>query len=575
MSDVPQGRGWVQRLADQFLPLVRESDPESQRILARSMLRAHLYAVLLAVALLAVSAWQRQWWSVYGMVAWLAVQLATPLLAQVISIAWACRLNLATLTVGALVGAMAETPITSNAYGPLLLVPFAAFTWFGRKAGLRWAAGVVTMAVLSRFVSASGVLVLPQPLSTPALMAVRGVCTFVVLIGFAANAQRNFEVLLERARLAVDAKGTFLANISHEIRTPLNGVMGMTEVMLMDEDRPRRKDQLEVIQRSGRHLLKIINELLDLTRAERGELTLEHTAFSLETMLRETLALYQPQAQLRGIELKLSLPLDVPPFVTGDDFRLRQMLGNLINNALKFTERGAVVVRLYRLNQVRWRFEVEDSGIGISNDALGKLFVPFKQADSGTARRFGGTGLGLALVRVLSRQMGGDARARSVMGSGSVFSIDVPLPIATAPEVHVPVAPTPSAIHTELPVLVVDDNPVNLRIAAALLTRAGCVVTQATNGADAIARAQETSFAAIFMDCQMPGIDGWEATRRLRASAQTAAVPIVALTASAMPHDVAACLEAGMNEVLAKPVTYEALKASLARYTPGALRKSA
>lgn len=553
------------RLAVRFLPVHPGFGLEGGRLKARFILLSNIVSGFLSMSLLVVYAACGLWWSFGGVLLYASFSAVVPLLQH-----WGLPLRglfastFSLVLIAVAMAALSERPLTAGVLAWACIIPLTALYFFGLRSGLVWT--IITVATMSLVVWLMPMNLLPSTdVPMPhVFQAVRFLMVLVALLGFAVGSELNSQELLACAKAANEAKSSFLANISHEIRTPLNGVMGMTEVMLLDEQQPERRAQLDVVKRSGKLLLRLIDELLDVTRAERGELTLSAVSFELRRLMTEVHALHAPQAQLRGVTLALDLPDEIPSHVSGDDFRLQQLLGNLVGNALKFTSKGTVTLRLSRLDAERWRFEVQDTGIGISVDALGGLFTPFKQADTTTARRFGGTGLGLALVRMLATNMGGEVRARSQPGVGSVFTVELPLPQREAP------APAPSpprtALTTRMNVLVVDDNAVNLRIASALLSRAGCVVSEATNGQEAVDLAKGHPYAAIFMDCQMPVLDGLAATRQLRANPSTAAVPIIALTASAMADEVSACLDAGMNEVMAKPVTFEAIRASLERY---------
>ncbi|MDP2273878.1 MAG: ATP-binding protein [Archangium sp.] len=552
------------RLAVRFMPVHPGFEAEGGRLKARFILLSNIVSSFLSLALLVVYASCGLWWSFGGVLLYASFSAIVPLLQHLgvpLRGLFASTFSLVLFAVA--MAALSERPLTAGVLAWACIVPLTALYFFGLRSGLVWT--LVTVASMAVVVWLMPMNLLPATeVPMPhVFQAVRFLMVLVALLGFAVGSELNSQELLARAKAANEAKSTFLANISHEIRTPLNGVMGMTEVMLLDEQNADRREQLDVVKRSGKLLLSLINELLDVTRAERGELTLAPVTFELRRMLVEVHALYAPQAKLRDVTLALELPEELPSHVSGDDFRLRQLLGNLVGNALKFTSMGTVTLRLARLEGDRWRFEVQDTGIGISAEALGGLFIPFKQADATTARRFGGTGLGLALVRMLATTMGGEVRARSEPGVGSVFTVELPLPVREAP-VAVAVAPR-VALSTRMDVLVVDDNAVNLRIASALLSRAGCVVSEATNGQEAVELASAHAFTAIFMDCQMPVLDGLAATRQLRANPKTAKVPIIALTASAMADEVTACLAAGMNEVMAKPITFDGIRASLQR----------
>jgi CheY-like chemotaxis protein len=370
---------------------------------------------------------------------------------------------------------------------------------------------------------------------------------------------------IEAAQAATRAKSAFLATMSHEIRTPMNGVLGMTEVMLHEEPRPEQREQLTIIQRSGQLLIALINDILDLSKVEAGKLALDAQPFEPRALLEEVTQLHGAQASLRGLALALKADDDLPRVVVGDALRLRQVLGNLLGNAVKFTERGWVELRVRAGPGDRLHFEVEDSGVGLTPEGMAQLFQPFQQVDASPSRRFQGTGLGLALASQLVRLMGGRLSARSIHGQGSTFEFDVALPAAAEAAAPAPPSSAPARPGGDRRVLIVDDNAVNLTVAAALVRKLGFEVELARDGAEAVAAATRRAFALVLMDCHMPEMDGFEATERIRALPCGLLLPIVALTASATPDDVAACRRAGMTEVLAKPIRLDTLREVLGR----------
>ncbi|MFZ5443981.1 MAG: ATP-binding protein [Myxococcota bacterium] len=567
----PSHDSWARfdAIAAKLLPLVPGTSAEERRLKTRFIVLTTSVSSLASMLLLGVNVWYRLWVSVACVAFYFVFSVVGSFASRrgLITVRTLYGLGLSIVLVSMTLTVMTERPLTSGSAVWALLVPITALYTFGLRAGFWWSLATALSIAFATWIAPFDLLPtwdIAQPL---VYQSIRLVIVLLALIGFAVASEVNSRQLIENARAANEAKSTFLANISHEIRTPLNGVLGMTEVMLLDEQQAERLEQLQIIQRSGKLLLGLINELLDVTRAERGELVLEKNAFQLRTVLEDVRALFASQAQLRGLSLGVELPATLPDAVEGDDFRLRQMLANLVGNALKFTERGGVTLRLSSPAPGRWAFEVADTGMGMSPESLDGLFKPFKQAHAGIARKYGGTGLGLALVRGLAQRMGGDVSVRSTLGVGSVFTLEVPLPDAQVPvtDATTSAAKPEGLVGKGLRVLLVDDNVINLKVAQRLLARAGCEVTSAGNGEEAVALATRQPFDLIYMDCQMPVLDGWEATRRLRAHPATAQTPIVALTASAMESEVLACLEAGMNEVLPKPVTWDAVQASLAR----------
>ncbi|MEW5728648.1 MAG: ATP-binding protein [Pseudomonadota bacterium] len=369
----------------------------------------------------------------------------------------------------------------------------------------------------------------------------------------------------ERAELAARAKSDFLAMMSHESRTPMNGILGMARLLADTPLDETQRDWLETISSSGAALLTILNDILDFSKLEAGKLTVERVAFDLRALVSRTLGLIQPKAEEKGLELSLDTADGVPQWAFGDPTRLRQILLNLLGNAVKFTNRGRVTLRVVATGP-SVSFTVEDTGIGITPDQMSHLFTPFSQADGSISRRFGGTGLGLAICRRLAEVLGGTLTVTSAPGRGSAFTLDIPMPMAEpAPPVaeEVPILPP-------LSILLAEDNPVNQKVAKASLVRLGHRVTVAEDGLEA-ARLGETAppghFDLVLMDMQMPRCGGLEATANIRALADPARarLPIVAMTANAMKEDAERCLAAGMNGYISKPVAPAELMRCIAR----------
>lgn len=376
----------------------------------------------------------------------------------------------------------------------------------------------------------------------------------------------------ETAETATIAKTAFLANMSHEIRTPMNGIIGMANIMRREGVSPEQAQRLDVIDASAHHLLSVINDILDLSKIEAGKLSLEEAAVVVSSLMTNVGAILSERTQAKGIRLLIETA-DIPYHLVGDPTRLQQALLNYATNAVKFTEQGSITLRVLLQGEtaaaVRLRFEVQDTGVGIASEALPRLFNAFEQADNSMSRKYGGTGLGLAITRRLAELMGGEAGVESTSEVGSTFWFTVQLQKTSAVIVSQVAASDAEAEiqrrYAGQRILVVDDEPINAEVARLQLEAVDLLVDTAEDGAEALTRVQTNSYAAIFMDMQMPKMNGLEATKQIRQLSAYRDTPIIAMTANAFVEDKALCIEAGMNDFLVKPFNPDTLFATLLR----------
>ena len=396
--------------------------------------------------------------------------------------------------------------------------------------------------------------------------------------------ERNLMLAKQQAEAASIAKSRFMATISHEVRTPLNGVLGMLDLLMSTELSERQHKLTETAQRSGRILLGLINDILDFSKLDSAKLRLDPVPFRLQDLIDDVMQIVAEPARIKRLVLSTHLP-EQPCFLIGDDKRLRQVLINLVGNAVKFTEHGEVTLRVVICEEtraeVRLRFEVEDTGIGISEEALPTIFEDFTQQDASTTRRFGGTGLGLAICRQLVNLMEGEINVASEPGKGSIFTVSLTLPKQNETSISTADVTTSQASQDALmsastledqvrmKILLAEDNAINQEVASAMLEAFGYEVTIVEDGQLAIEALKSTHYDLVLMDCQMPHMDGFKATTEIRKQqAEFSHIPIIALTADVQAEAREQCRKAGMNDYLSKPFSSEELQEVILKWSP-------
>jgi signal transduction histidine kinase/ActR/RegA family two-component response regulator len=480
--------------------------------------------------------------------------------------------------------------VTGLSFGALW-VSLASLYWTGFKPGFQfdallvWA-GVLLNGISFAFRSRLGLAIFAAPMAlamvieplvvsryhgVQQLTVVVGALTLVAYAlicahqnlkaaGALAETQASLKEQMQAAETASQAKSSFLAMMSHELRTPMNGVLGMAHALQTTPLDPRQQDYVRTVIRSGDVLMAILNDILDLSKIEAGRLELEASAFDLRDLARRVCDLWAPSTADKGLELNLQVDPAAAHWVIGDAIRVRQILLNLVSNAVKFTDQGVVTVAIEAGPGGQAIISVADTGIGIPRDVQKRLFQSFTQADATTSRVHGGTGLGLSICRRLTELMGGEVTLTSSLGRGSTFRVTLPLTAAPSPDVAEPQAVAAPEVACALKVLVVDDHPTNRAVAAALLGAVGADVASAGDGLEALEHLLSDRFDLILMDIHMPRLDGVETLRRIRAGdPATAATVVVALTADAMTGERERLLGLGFDEYLSKPIQPAAL----------------
>jgi len=395
---------------------------------------------------------------------------------------------------------------------------------------------------------------------------------------------QDLEEARDLAERATIAKSEFLANMSHEIRTPLNGILGMAQLLSKKEQAPEDREFLQVILDSGRHLLSVIQDVLDYSKIESGKIEIDHAPLNLDQVLSSVRNIIDTKCHEKGLFFIINADSNTPNWLIGDEVRIRQVLMNLAANAVKFTENGGIYLNVILLelmgDKVKLRFQMADTGIGMNEEGIARIFERFTQAETSTSRRFGGTGLGLTISRELLQLMNSEIRVISNPNQGSTFEFELVMPIFKATQKlqldnNNIVYPTPNTLRSNLSVLVVEDNALNMRLSLRILKNLGYQTEYAENGKIGLEKLRRKRFSLVLMDCQMPVMDGYAATQVLRSwktsldpiEQHNAETAVIGLTADALKGTRASCLEAGMDDYLSKPFKIEEFESLLVQWT--------
>lgn len=402
-----------------------------------------------------------------------------------------------------------------------------------------------------------------------------GEITHFVAIQIDFTERKKIELALKKAKLEAEQankiKSEFLATMTHELRTPMNGVLGMAQILEETKLNPEQREYVDIILRSGHSLLEIINDVLDLSKLEAEQVILEERYFNLEQLIDDILGILRPKSREKSLPLDVIYPVDYPPYFIGDPTRLRQVLLNLMSNAIKFTSSGyvrlTVLCNSLSAERTEIKLSIEDTGIGIATKNIAHLFDPFVQADQTTTRKYGGSGLGLAVSKKLINLMQGNIGVNSVLGQGTEFWVSLSLQLADKKtEKDEQQTKVLNHLVFNKKILIVEDDITNLKIAIQMLSNKGLVIDIAKNGQQAVNLWQHEDYDLIFMDCRMPVMDGYEATKIIREQESASHIPIIALTANSSYKDRQHCLNSGMDEVITKPFKKELLTNSLNKW---------